>query len=213
MVKRLAPLALLAFLTGCPDDLGENLGGQSVGLLAPAHLTATAESPLKVTVTWEDQSTTETAFRLEYSNDPFTSPTVPQFTILPAGTTGTTLSSAPSTTWYFRVFAVTETTESEPSNETNVVTPQYPGPNTLVVRNLGYVTLTYDDVTGEDGYFIEYSEDLVSWTRYNLAIPPDITSVAVTTGLVSGKPYFFRVFAVFGPWTGYSSPIVEHTAI
>ncbi|HUR57743.1 MAG TPA: S8 family serine peptidase, partial [Opitutaceae bacterium] len=104
---------------------------------APTALTATASSPTAINLTWTDNSTTETGFQIERSTDNVT------FTL--AATVGANVQSAsstdlsPSTTYYFRVRAVGDTTNSGYSNTASATTQAPPPPGAWQSGDIGAV--------------------------------------------------------------------------
>jgi hypothetical protein len=211
MVTRACKAVLAAWtavlLAGCPDDLGQGLGGEGGGLLAPESLSATANGGSEILLTWEDRATNESGYRLEFSSEPFYTSTVPSFVILPANSTSHVFASTPTTPYYFRVFAVTDSWESAASNEIALVTPNVPArPQILSVWGVSSTLfyMTWSLVSGETGYQIETSKDGgQSWTPTPVLVPAGIDS-AVVDDLEPGTPYQVRVVAL-GPY-GRSTP-------
>jgi len=213
MVNRIAMLGLAAFsaaLAGCPDDLGKNVNGGVAGLQAPASLEGSTSPPgTEILLSWEDQATGETGYRLEISPGPFgTSGSAgTTYLYLPSGITFYRFSSQPHQTYYFRLVAVTETWESDPSNEIMVLTPYAltpPGPPRVRGLGNGAFTLTWNLVDGATGYLMEYSSDYgASWTPYPVQFGAG-TYTAAISGLQRLVIYQVRVTAL-GP-LGNSPP-------
>jgi hypothetical protein len=213
MVNRLGLLGLAlcgAFLTGCPDDLGQNLNGNAGRLRAPASLQGVTSMPgLQILLTWEPQASGENGYRLEVSPGPFGSSgsTGLTYLLLPVGTTTYSYTSQPNHTYYFRIFAVTDTMESDPSDELVVVTPYaLATPGNISAQGLSATSfsLRWSLVAGATGYQIEYSEDLgSSWWLYPLQVAAGVDN-AVLTVVERGKTTYFRVVAL-GP-LGNSAP-------
>jgi hypothetical protein len=166
MVNRAGPGAAIvlagALLAGCPQDVGRNLQEPSNGLVAPSSLRGIPNGGSEIALSWADRSDTETGFRLEINSVPFGSGVVDRFLPLPANTTTWTLDSAPNRTYYIRLFAVTETMESDPSNEIQVRTPDVPArPEgvTAVAASPVQIDVSWQDVDNETGFRVERSDD------------------------------------------------------
>ncbi len=92
---------------------------------APSGLKATATTSTSITLTWTDNSATETRFEVQRSTD--------NVTFVPAGTTAANATSTSvgslnaSTTYYFRVRAAQENVTSAFSNTASAVTPRRKG--------------------------------------------------------------------------------------
>ena len=191
-------LALL--LAGCPDEIGRGSTQVIVsGLLAPSSLTAVANGGSQVLLTWADHATTESGYRLEMAIDAFNGmATILDVRYLPANATAFVYPTFPNTTYFFRVFAITSTMESDPSNIAISYTPNVPVQPTGVVANphtSSEIALSWNDVSGETGYVIERSIDGgLTWTGVGSA-PPDTRSL-VSTGMTPDSEYAHRIVAV-----------------
>lgn len=89
----------------------------------PTGLNVVAQSSSRVLLTWIDNSTNETSFRIEskVSTDNYYN----EIGFVGANTTSATITSlAPSTTYYFRVRARGSKGDSQPSNSRAVTTPE-----------------------------------------------------------------------------------------
>lgn len=209
MVRSLVLVAIAslgAVLTGCPDDVGKDLHPTVAGLLAPSLLEGRAASGLEIALTWDDRATTENGYRLEISDSPFAFGMPLGHTILPANSTSTSYATLPGRSYYFRIFAVTQTKESEPSNEIVVTTPEIrPGrPDILsIFADWSTVILSWTNVEGESGYQIELSTDGVQWSPLALSIPAEAVSAAFAPA-PGVHQYWVRIYAL-GPY-GNSAP-------
>ncbi|MEA2604717.1 MAG: hypothetical protein QOF89_5709 [Acidobacteriota bacterium] len=112
---------------GADDQAGVRaLYGPSPSLPAPSHLAAEAISPTEVRLTWTDESTDETEFRLEART---LEGDFAEVGTVPAGTTTTLVRGLrPATAYVFRVRAVRAGTVSAYSNEATAATDALPGP-------------------------------------------------------------------------------------
>ena len=172
---------------------------------APSGLAAVALSPTSVELTWTDNSTDETSFRIEARQGAGT------FGLI--GTTGANVTSfvviglLPDTTYTFRVQARNAAGGSGFTDVTLTTAPDLPAaPANLVAAPDSSTTvgLTWDDLaTNETGFRIEMRSPLTgAWVEVGLAAPNAETFMV--PGLVADRPYTFRVIAVNG--AGESAP-------
>ncbi len=195
----LASAALALILAGC-SDIGDDLHVTSeAGLAAPTGLTAAAlPGGAQVRLSWADNSTEETAFRIDVNTAPFgTTPTVVNVIEAPAGSTSYTYDTWPGRTLYFHVLAVTATLESDPSNVVSLTTPNVPpAPVGLQASaaSASRIDLQWQDVAGETGYRIERSADSgASWSMIaNLGAN---ATTHIDLGLAPDTEYRYRAFA------------------
>jgi len=190
-------LLFLLLLTGCPDSIG--LGIPTVnGLAAPSDLYAYPNGGSEVPISWTDNSSVETGFRLEvYSPNVPPLGSIVDYKILPPNTSSYAYPSTPNRSYAFRLFALTDTLESEPSNLQEVQTPNSP----VRVQNVAAVPLsftevvvTWTDVAGETSYVVEVSGDGgVNWNPLGTA-GADATTATVTS-LTPGHRYLIEVVA------------------
>lgn len=112
---------------GADDQAGvRHLYGAAPSLPAPGHLTAEAISPTAVRLTWSDESTAETGFRIEVrslAGDFAETGSVPADT-----TTAVVQGLLPATAYVFRVRAAGAGVFSAYSNEATAATDALPGP-------------------------------------------------------------------------------------
>jgi len=212
MVNRLPLLGFALLLAGCPEDLGQDLGGTAGGLGAPLSLQGTPSSNgREIYLSWQDQSTNETGYRLEISPGPFDSSGSlnAEYRILPAGATTYTFASMGNQRYYFRIYAVTDTMESAPSNEISILTPYalavpgYIGVEDPRDGTTSFI-LKWGLVDGATGYQIEYmAHGTDRWLTYPSVIGAGVDRWLIT-GLLRNTTYYLRVTAL-GPY-GNSPP-------
>jgi subtilisin family serine protease len=165
---------------------------------APSNLAATTASSSKVNLTWTDNASGETGFKIERSTD---GTTFSQFVILLANTTSfqaTNLSAA--TTYHFRIRAYDGPNHSAYSNVPAATTQPAPSaPSDLTATpSAGKITLDWtDNATNELAFKLERSTDGVTFSQ--IAIVSANSTSFQNTGLTSGVTYFYRIRAYDGP--------------
>jgi hypothetical protein len=194
----LASLLLGLALTGCPDDLGKNLGPAAASPVAsPTNLVATANGFFEVRLSWRDNAVGELGYRLEMCHADFRS-AAPEFRILAADSSSVTYAAVPNTFYRFRVFAITADLESEPSNEVTVTTPAVLPPPGVTASSEAptEAVVSWGDVSGETGYSVEISADGGSTWSTAASAGEGQLSVQVQD-LIPDTEYLFRVSTVY----------------
>lgn len=175
---------------------------------APTNLTTTAASQTQINLSWTDNSSNETGFKIERS------PNGSTFTqIATVGANVTTYASTgltASTTYYYRVRAYTNqnsayTNVSSATTLTNIPS----SPSALSANPVSYnqINLSWtDNADNESGFLIERGTDGVNFTQiYG-------TSANVTnfndTSVSANTTYYYRVRA----WNGYGNSGYTNTA-
>jgi hypothetical protein len=196
MVTRAVPVLAALLLAGCPDDIRPKAAvSVEVGLRTPTDLAGAPDGGSLMRLTWADRATSETGYRVEANLGPFESSVVAGLEFLPANATSHATATTPNTTYYFRVFAITDTLESAPSNVLVVTTPPAaPGDVVAYSYNSHQLALTWQDVAGESGYVIERSTSLeTSWVEVG-TLSADVTEY-LTERLAPDSMYYHRVVA------------------
>jgi len=172
---------------------------------APSGLAAGPLSPTSVELSWVDNSTDETSFRVEARPAGGTFATVGN----PAAnaTSFVVTGLLPDTTYTFRVRARNAAGLSGFSEVIITTAPAVPAaPANLVAApdSASAVGLTWDDLSSnETGFRIELRSPLTGdWVEVGL-VPAEAESTSVP-GLVADRPYTFRMIAVNG--SGESAP-------
>lgn len=201
-LRILLPLLVLP-LVGCPDEVGRGVGRRG-GLEAPTDLQGSPQNGAsEVLLTWTDTSTGETGFRVEASDlGPFTSlADVTFWIVIPENQTSYVFGPASaSTTYYFRVYAVTDNTQSASSSVITVVTPDVPpaptGFQTVAISSTE-IDISWLDAPNEASYRLERSSDGGGTWSWTTALAQD-TVAYQSTALLPGTQYCYRLIAI-GP--------------
>jgi hypothetical protein len=165
---------------------------------APTALGAAALSSSQINLSWTDNATDETGFRIERSADG-----VGFSEIATVGANVTSYSSAGlnAGTWYwYRVRAYNGAGNSAYTNtasaQTHALTPPPAAPSGLTASALSKMKIQLnwvDNSSTESGFRIERSLDQVSWTQ--IATPAANVTSYTAGGQKAGKTYYFRVRA------------------
>jgi hypothetical protein len=164
---------------------------------APSNLGASASGPNTVNLTWTDNSTNETGFKIERQTG--SSGTWSQIATVGAGATSYADTTAASGTSYgYRVRATNSSGDSPYSNVATVTTPAVPSaPSNLsaVALSATQVSLSWTDTAPgiETGFAIERSADGVNFAQIG-ATAQSVTSLTDNTA-VAGTTYTYRVRA------------------
>lgn len=206
-MKAALAVTLLALAMGCSSDL-ELFGGGSEetitvqvnGLAAPSALAGQMQSGgHSILFTWADNSTVETGFRVEVADQPMASlADVDDWVVVSANATSYSYSSRPGRRYFARIYAVTDTLQSAPSNQIEVITATAPpeAPSGLVADgwSSSSIRLTWSDVAEEGNYIIERSDDGTAWYEIAGDVPADQTTYT-DSGLTPNTTYWYRVAA------------------
>ncbi|MFH1022407.1 MAG: fibronectin type III domain-containing protein [Planctomycetota bacterium] len=158
---------------------------------APSGLSAAADSDTRVNLSWTDNSTDETGFRIERSSDNITF--TADGTTAAGDTTYTSPNLSPSTATYFRVAAYNGKGDSSPTAVANALTrPSAPTGLTATAASDSAVNLAWTNGSAHDGLHVERS---TGGDYSEIAAPDaDITTFA-DTGLSPSTTYTYRLRA------------------
>jgi hypothetical protein len=193
--------ALLLALAGCKDEIGDGRTTRQVtrSLAAPSNLAGSAQpGGSAVALTWTDNSSGEESYALERHDAPFNTGYVRDRILLPANATSYTYPTLRNTTYYFRVFAMTSSLQSDYSNVFSITTPDPPDAPldlTAAAVSSSRIDLAWLNVLNETGFRIERSPDGGTTWSALVTLPADATSHS-DTSLVADTEYCYRVFAV-----------------
>lgn len=167
---------------------------------APTNLTATAVSSSQINLTWQDNSTNETGFRIERASSsagPFTQ-------IATVGAETTTYSNtglSASTTYYYRVCAYNSDGNSPYSNVASATTqavlnpPIAPSNLSATAVSSSQINLTWQDKSSnETGFRIERSLSATSGYTLIATVSANVTTYS-NVGLSEYTTYYYRVCA------------------
>jgi hypothetical protein len=167
---------------------------------APTSLSGTAPSHSQINLSWTDNATNETGFRIErktgadgsYSEISATGPDIANYQDTPL---------IPETTYYYRLRAINEGGESGYSNDV-IVTTQPPPPPPAAPSNLNAsaisgsrIDLAWTDGSNSESAFIIERKTGAGGVYSQIATAQaDVTSYS-DTSLTAGTSYYYRVRA------------------
>jgi lysophospholipase L1-like esterase len=160
---------------------------------APSGLAAQAQTATSVELTWTDNSTGETGFKIERKTG---TGVFEEVAVVTANTsTYSNTGLQPSTSYTYRVFAYSATGNSAFSNESEVQTlPAAPSGLTAQAQSATSVKLTWtDNSADETGFKIERKTGTGVFEE--IAVVTANTSTYTHTGLQPSTSYTYRVFA------------------
>jgi len=173
---------------------------------APTNLAALAISATQINLTWVDNSSNETGFRIDRATDSAFTAGLVTFTVAGNATAYSDTSVTAGTLYYYRVLATGATGNSTASNTASVTTPASGGggggivaaPASLsaVAISGTQVNLTWvDNASNETGFRIDRATDsaftagLVTFT-----VAANATTYS-DTSVTAGTLYYYRVLA------------------
>lgn len=178
------------------------------------NVSATALGATSVRLSWTDNATDETGFRIDRSNDG--GATWSQAATVGAGVTSyTNYSLQPATAYAYRVRSYDDFGSSIWSNVATVSTlapPAAPGALTVAMAGVTSARLDWtDNSTSEQGFKVEKSTDGVNFAVSTYAGANAVT--ATVSALNPATTYWFRVFGYDGSVEGARSNTVQATTL
>lgn len=162
---------------------------------SPSGLSANAAGPNAVELSWIDNSSSETGFRIERRVG--TASWIALVDLPPDTTSFVDGSVSEATTYGYRVLAIGTSTLSSPSNEVTVTTPgtaPLAPDNLAAVAGVGVINLAWtDNANNETAFEIFRSTDGANFTLLTTR-PANSTSFA-DTAVVTGTTYTYQVRA------------------
>jgi tartrate-resistant acid phosphatase type 5 len=172
--------------------------GTSSTFGAPSNLSAVARSDQQIDLTWQDNSTTETGFKLYRSTD---NVTFSRIATLDANVTAfINTGRTASTTYYYKVLAFNGTGNTAYSNTASATTlapatvkPAAPSSLAAVALSGTQIKLTWtDNANNETGFRVYRSLDGVTFAEIMKLNMVNVTTFT-DTGLTSNTTYYYRV--------------------
>ena len=165
---------------------------------APTNLTASVASSSQINLTWQDNATNETGYKVERKTG--ASGTYSEIASLSAGLTSyNNTGLTDGTQYYYRVYAYNSAGNSGYSNEANATTPvalpTAPTSLSTSVISSSQINLSWqDNATNETGYKVERKTG-ASGTYAEIASLSAGSTSYNNTGLTDGTQYYYRVRA------------------
>ncbi|MEI6057548.1 MAG: hypothetical protein WCQ60_01070 [bacterium] len=174
----------------------------SIGV-APTNLIGTAVNPTTINLSWTNTSTATNGIDLERSVSGGAFTQVLQ--LLPTSTTYTETAAAASTTYKYRIAAITSTGNSAYSNVVTITTPSVnTSPTNLTASrsssNTNQINLTWVSTsTAATGYIVERAFGTSSLNFIKIATVTSVAKVYTDdlTGLITGSQINYRVRSIF----------------
>jgi len=198
-ILQLLVVALAAF-GGCTDTISGHGGSQKPLPVAPTLAGSLQLNGRDIALSWVPGAGDQTGYRLEVNTAPFGTPPYAGVFFVSAATPNYTYSATlPNTTYYFRVYAITGSAQSDPSNVISTGSGDFPlapfyftalaiGPNTVELRMLNGPTDT--------GNIIERSTDQITWKPiFNNTTGPNLRTVQDPEVLSPNTTYYYRGYA------------------
>jgi formylglycine-generating enzyme required for sulfatase activity len=164
-------------------------------LQSPAMVSVTQVTETSASVTWTDNSTTESGFQIELSRDGGTYALEKE---TPANTTNAIVQGLQplGSSYSFRVRAKSTGNISKPSAAQSIALAVDPPSNiSCTAFSAGSITLQWQDNSGfESGFDIEQSVDGLNYTLLG-SVGPNVTHAVLNNSFIPFKKYSFRVRA------------------
>jgi hypothetical protein len=166
--------------------------------VAPANLVAAAVSSSRINLTWTDNSTYETGFKIERSTDGVHFSQIG--TLVANGTTYSNTNLSAAATYYYRVRAYDGPNHSPYSNVASATTQAAAAAPTnlsAVAASSSRIVLTWtDNAANEAGFKVERGTDGVVFSQI-AQLGANVTTYS-NTGLIADTTYHYRVRAYDG---------------
>jgi hypothetical protein len=207
-------LLLAAFVAGggCTDSLSGN--SPSAPPAAPSNFAGLLQNGgTEIDLSWTSGSGGGSGFRLEVNTSPFGTPPYLDVIYLAAGSSSTVYLTQPNTTYYLRLYAITATSQSDPSSVITLTTPNFPAPPfyfTALATGPNSIDVHWLNGAGVNGNTVQRSPDGTIWTTiFNNATAPGVVGVTDSTGLAANTVYFYRGYASSALGTSGPTPLAS----
>jgi len=175
----------------------------------PTNLTATAASNTQINLTWEDNASNETGYKVERStdNNNWTELTTTAANATSYSSTGL----SEGTTYYYRIRATNGNGDSTYSNTANATTLPA-APSSLAITSMGgnQVSFSWQDNSSVENYFSVEQLVGASWQQIGTA-SANATSTTISNQTFNpSTQYSFRVRAF--SYTGYQNSLPSSVA-
>ncbi len=187
------------------NGLYSGWSASAVTLPPPAAPTFGAVTGSSIVVNW-GQVAGNTGYRLDRSPDGTNWSQI--VSSVPANTTTyTNTGLTADVLYYYRVKTLNGQNVSAggASASTTTTTVSAPSLNAPSGVTSSSITLTWNDVGGNNGYRVQRSPDNVTFTTITPDIAPSVTTYT-NTGLASGTTYYYRVYTKYGASSLSASP-------
>lgn len=203
------------------------ISGTYVPPAAPTGLNATAFSSSRIDLTWTDNATTETGYKIERRTETGTYSQIGTAGVNANSYSDTDPSLTFVTTYYYQVRAYDVFSDSSYSNEAHATTFAIaPTATTNAASNNAGTTATLNGTVNPDGADTTVSFEWGPSTAYGNtatvpAVPAGLTDVAVSaniSGLTPNTPYHYKVKAVnsigttYGLDSSFTTPVIAPSA-
>ncbi len=195
------------------SDYSKEVTVEGIKIMPPSNLKATIISQSEITLTWDDNSSDETAFIIEQKSD--TDDSWYEIDTLKPNSKSYSIKNLKSDTLYtYRVQAYNKTYYvGSISEECEISIKNLAPPSDLIAKAVtsSVITLEWsDNSTGEQGFIIERKSsgsDFVEIARTE----PNVTKYT-DTNLIAGKEYYYKVKAYNGTlYTYYTNIGITYT--
>ena len=180
---------------------------------APTNLSATAVSSSRIDLSWTDNATDESGFKIYRSTDGITF--IWYYTPVANATSFSDTGRTASTTYYYRLLAYNANGNSGFSNTVSATTfgpPSAPSNLTATAISSSRIDLAWaDNSTDEDGFKIYRSTDNVNFVFY-ATVGANVTTRS-NTSLSGSTTYYYRVFAYNSGGNSANSNVATATTL